>query len=157
MVALYSRFHLRPSSWEVKPDAQIFEPDRDRKFQVNAMVAPLLCGSLLGGLPAFTVIAFFVATVFKNSHVGQLDPQPAAPLHLHTPTLQEMAPFLLFLFLLACDLMLKVTRDRQVCGCMSVMRMSLVLQCSACRRPPHTREDPCLTQRPAPRCSSQRS
>ncbi len=80
------------------------------------MVAPLLCSSLLGGLPVFTVVAFFAATVFKNAHIGQLESEPAAPpaFHFKWPTLQDGAPFLLFLALLTCDLILRVLHDRQV-------------------------------------------
>jgi hypothetical protein len=74
------------------------------------MVAPaLLCGSLMGSLPVVTVVAFFAATVFKNTK--QEEPRPA----LQHPTLEEAAPFLLFLFLLAIDVIMRVTHDRQVC------------------------------------------
>lgn len=81
------------------------------------MVAPLLCGSLLGGLPAFTVVAFFAATVFKNTQYRRLEHEPVPPLlafQLKQPTLQEGGPFLLFLALLACDVLLRVLHDRQV-------------------------------------------
>ena len=74
------------------------------------MVAPaLLCGSLIGSLPVVTVIAFFAATVFKNTQIVD------EPWHaLEHPSLEEAAPFLLFLFLLGIDVFMRVTHDRQV-------------------------------------------
>lgn len=75
------------------------------------MVAPaLLCGSLIGSLPVFTIVAFFAATVFRNTQLGE-EPHAARLKH---PTVEEAAPFLLFLFLLVIDVILKVTKERQV-------------------------------------------
>jgi hypothetical protein len=74
------------------------------------MVAPaLFCSSLAGSLPVVTVIAFFAATIFKNTKVAEA-PQPP----LQWPTLEEAAPFLLFLFLVSIDIFMRVTHDRQV-------------------------------------------
>lgn len=60
-----------------------------------------------------TVMAFFAATVFKNTHSESLD-APHHAVQLKHPSFTEAAPFLLFLFLLGCELFLKVTHDRQV-------------------------------------------
>lgn len=74
------------------------------------MVAPaLLCSSLAGSLPVVTVIAFFAATIFKNTKVAEAPHPP-----LQWPTLEEAAPFLLFLFLVSIDIFMRVTHDRQV-------------------------------------------
>lgn len=74
------------------------------------MVAPaLLCSSLISSLPVATVIAFFAATIFKNTKVADVPDPP-----LQWPTLEEAAPFLLFLFLVFIDIFMRVTHDRQV-------------------------------------------
>lgn len=99
------------------------------------MAPALLCGSLIGSLPVVTIVAFFAATVFKNTRLGD---EPHAANHLKQPTLEEAAPFLLFLFLLACDVLLKITHDRQarsvhtLSACAFMMPAFTCCRCKVC-------------------------
>lgn len=108
------------------------------------MVAPaLLCGSLLGGLPAITIVAVFAATVFRNSSklvVLEPPPEAAAPVARHLALL-EAAPFLLFLALLVADFIVRVTHDRQVCA-LEAEREDALVEARQCRAEAEPLETP---------------